>query len=1037
MTRKLDALREKRRKWVEATQENDFEDGIKRLLTDLYPDNAHFIYELLQNAEDPGATTVRFVLSDSAVEFEHDGERLFSLKDVESITSIGSSNKRDDPTSIGKFGVGFKAVFAYSNTPEIHSGDFHFRIQDLVVPETDGVPCPAMGERNTRFVFPFDNPKKPKTHAVAEVERGLRALGDNTLLFLSHIRRIEYVLPDGAEGSLERIQLDGGRIKIHSRQPGMAEQISHWLRFDEEVEVTDEDGKNKTCRIAIVYSLAEDKNTSGRLTWRIVSLDRAQVSIYFPAEKETSNLHFHVHAPFASTVARDSVRDCVANNVLLDSLAQLAAKSLVAIREHNLLTVGFLAVLPSPEDKLSPFYEPIREAIVKKFKEAALVPVRVGGHASARDLIRCPAKLVEELSDDDISVIAGKPLKVAANPPQLNQREDRFLKSLGISDWGWKQLNIALSTKARREDIENWLQGKDNDSLAALYGLLKHSKEQVKEWNHYSQEYQTHMNVVDLRIVRSSSDSSPIMCRPKETFFPLDETPFQSDIQFVEPLFCSGDSRAFLEGIGVRPYDEKATIEQILESYESPRAPKPDHIDHIKRFVSFSKKSPGEVGIFKGRRFLLHKERNGDLIFYQPSKLYLDKPYSETLLSAYFESLPEESRSHLTLSADYHKAGLICEEFSQFAKEVGVTSALQVKPLLTVSNNPNRTSLRTGGNKQRHDHYKRVERDFDIPEFEILLQHPDTSRSRLVWKTMATSVSKEHFQATYQRNNNSEEKHANSILIHRLRVAAWVPQENGRFVTPSKARARELPAGFSFDPGQDWLKAIGFGDDEKRHSEEYQARDSIAREAGLSSGEELAAYLDAIKESGLTPEQIRAVGKQQKKISQPEESVKDPERRRRGVREGGDSAPPKESVVRERSIQPDAPEIMAVAKAYLRAKYKNDEGQLVCQCCHEEMPFKLRTGEHYFEAIQCVRNQDSHYYQNRLALCPTCAAMYQYARDTEDTEVRRRLVEHAAVDQAPSVEIPIRLANREHSLYFVGTHWFDLKTVLNAPEVQP
>ncbi len=63
--------------------------------------------------------------------------------------------------------------------------------------------------------------------------------------------------------------------------------------------------------------------------------------------------------------------------------------------------------------------------------------------------------------------------------------------------------------------------------------------------------------------------------------------------------------------------------------------------------------------------------------------------------------------------------------------------------------------------------------------------------------------------------------------------------------------------------------------------------------------------------------------------------------------------------------------------------------------------------------------------------------MYQYARDTEDTEVRRRLVEHAAVDQAPSVEIPIRLANREHSLYFVGTHWFDLKTVLNAPEVQP
>ena len=28
-----------------------FEAGIRRLLTELYPDNAHFIYELLQNAE--------------------------------------------------------------------------------------------------------------------------------------------------------------------------------------------------------------------------------------------------------------------------------------------------------------------------------------------------------------------------------------------------------------------------------------------------------------------------------------------------------------------------------------------------------------------------------------------------------------------------------------------------------------------------------------------------------------------------------------------------------------------------------------------------------------------------------------------------------------------------------------------------------------------------------------------------------------------------------------------------------------------------
>ena len=46
----LDPLRKRRSDWVRANRENNFEEGILNLLTELYPDNAHFIYELLQNA---------------------------------------------------------------------------------------------------------------------------------------------------------------------------------------------------------------------------------------------------------------------------------------------------------------------------------------------------------------------------------------------------------------------------------------------------------------------------------------------------------------------------------------------------------------------------------------------------------------------------------------------------------------------------------------------------------------------------------------------------------------------------------------------------------------------------------------------------------------------------------------------------------------------------------------------------------------------------------------------------------------------------
>ncbi len=133
-------------------------DRIRQLLADLYPDNAHFIYELLQNAEDAGAREVIFDLRPDGLRVEHDGPRMFDLRDIESITSIGQSTKTENAVAIGKFGVGFKAVFAYTQRPVIHSGDNSFAIVDLFVP------TPVAHEREpgrTTFWFPFDRSDKP------------------------------------------------------------------------------------------------------------------------------------------------------------------------------------------------------------------------------------------------------------------------------------------------------------------------------------------------------------------------------------------------------------------------------------------------------------------------------------------------------------------------------------------------------------------------------------------------------------------------------------------------------------------------------------------------------------------------------------------------------------------------------------------------------------------------------------------------------------------------------------------------------------
>jgi hypothetical protein len=107
--------------------------GIRRIVEELYPDSAHFIFELLQNAEDTNATEVEFILTNDQLAFEHNG-RPFTEGDILGITDVGEGTKFDDQDTIGRFGVGFKAVFAYSESPRIWSPTFSFQIDELVLP---------------------------------------------------------------------------------------------------------------------------------------------------------------------------------------------------------------------------------------------------------------------------------------------------------------------------------------------------------------------------------------------------------------------------------------------------------------------------------------------------------------------------------------------------------------------------------------------------------------------------------------------------------------------------------------------------------------------------------------------------------------------------------------------------------------------------------------------------------------------------------------------------------------------------------------
>src|SRR6266571_8569550 len=156
------------------------------LLGQLYSDRTHFIFELIQNAEDAAATELAFELFDDRLEVRHDG-RPFTEADVRAICGVGNSAKSAELTAIGAFGIGFKSVYAYTQTPRVHSPGEHFRIDNYVRP----VAIPADGRPDeTLFIFPFDRDDLSPAAATAEISAALADLGPGTLLFLRNIERV-------------------------------------------------------------------------------------------------------------------------------------------------------------------------------------------------------------------------------------------------------------------------------------------------------------------------------------------------------------------------------------------------------------------------------------------------------------------------------------------------------------------------------------------------------------------------------------------------------------------------------------------------------------------------------------------------------------------------------------------------------------------------------------------------------------------------------------------------------------------------------
>ena len=450
----LQQVHEKRKKLADVLLDDEYL-GIRAIVEELYPDKAHFIYELLQNAEDANATEASFELHEDRLVFRHNG-RAFSEDDVWGITNIGKGSKRDEDDKIGRFGVGFKSVFAYSETPLVLSPTFSFKISGLVLPEEAKAPPELNGQ--TQFEFPFNNPKKEPGSSYDEIRAGLDELAETTLLFLTNLDSISWCIGEAESGVVLKIQHSDHHLEVLKQVNGKTTESCHFLKFSAPVR-----GLEKQ-NIAIAFELdflpdieRFESNRPIAKQLRITSASPGRVAVFFPAEKETSGLRFHLHAPFVPELSRASVKETTANEPLFEQIADLAASSLHQIRDLSLLTREFLGVLPNQADQVPARYQCIREAIVEEMKRQPLAPVHGGdGHAAASTMLQARATLKNLLTNDDLAFFHGTERHWAVSPTQRNNEVDRFLQQLEMREWDTTELLSDIATALDHDDLEEW-----------------------------------------------------------------------------------------------------------------------------------------------------------------------------------------------------------------------------------------------------------------------------------------------------------------------------------------------------------------------------------------------------------------------------------------------------------------------------------------------------------------------------------------------------------------------------------------------------
>ncbi|MBQ9521146.1 MAG: AAA family ATPase [Oscillospiraceae bacterium] len=785
-----------------------FMSGVKVSVTEKYSDSAHFIYELLQNADDAGATSARFVLYPDKLIFAHNGTERFTISDpdteqedrergtlghINAITSIGHSTK--NKAKIGKFGIGFKAVFQYTATPCIYDPDIFFRITRFIVPERLDTDYPERKAEETLFVFPFDNGKMSKKDAYADISEKLRTLSF-PVLFLSKLETVTFQAGDdsGAYGkqtlqtrtfgdtAAQLLELSGERGKEHL-----------WL-FSR----SDESGR--------MYSAGFFLNEAGKLR----KCDEAAFC-FFPT-KEQTGLNFIIHAPFLLTDSREGIKAGEKHNkTMIELLANLAADSLSYLRDIGeesgvrLIDDGILNIIPTDSNRFqnsggrisfAPFYE----AIKKKLQTDKLLPTKTGYAVSRHAYYADSLEIMDVFTDEHLQYMTKDPdaqwIFVTTGAKSAYVKDlIGFHRIISEHDIFYGRLRSSLRRALIRGIDAAFI---ERQPLAWLHKFYK-----------WVSESEARKELARKRPLFLSKNGKALPAYDDNNrlilFLPSGEMPLEE--KTVHPALLENEqTAAFLESLGItEPSKRDYIYNEILSQYEDDADI--DTEPHFKLFFAYYRECPNAetdsfIDLIRGCEFVSYSSAKDATIYRGcASDLYFPTKQLREYFAAKPETLFVDWKGYLPLVKDNERKYL-----ESFLSELGVkkTVSISVEP---ISSNVGVTRRYDWFSGHRHSDTWWEPRIDGLQEaLRAIKSSKSESQSVTLWnvllgfmeslpkgKTLAASLT-----GTFEHWPQGKGNHAHrtgtfdSQDMSGLRQKPWLVDKDGQFLPPCEMTRESL-----------------------------------------------------------------------------------------------------------------------------------------------------------------------------------------------------------------------------------------------------